>query len=197
MSANVMFLIFLPGVIIHELAHALLAVLLFVRAAHMEFAPKQTSDGLRLGSVGIERVDPIRRSIIGFAPVLIGFLSILGIVYFSISNFSFFQKQNIFLMSGFVLIILYFIFAISNTMFSSKKDMEGTIEVVLVALVLVIVGFIAGIRIDEEILKSIFENQTVIDVAQNSALFLAVPIIIDIVLLGILSKINKKLEARS
>ena len=41
MSVNLLSFIFLPGIIIHELSHLLVAVMLFVPVGNMEFTPKR------------------------------------------------------------------------------------------------------------------------------------------------------------
>jgi hypothetical protein len=61
------FVVFLPGIVIHELSHWLTALLLGVRG------------GMRLGSVTIKSVDPLRNSLIGLAPLLGGSLVVLFI----------------------------------------------------------------------------------------------------------------------
>ncbi len=64
--------LFLPGTMIHELSHALVAVVLRVPVGRMEFLPKMDSGTIRLGSVEIGQSDRVRRSLIGVAPFLVG-----------------------------------------------------------------------------------------------------------------------------
>ncbi len=82
MSINLLSLIFLPGIIVHELSHFFIAVILFVPVGDIEFTPKKNDNGVKLGSIEIARTDPIRRSLIGFAPVFVGLALIVGVVYF-------------------------------------------------------------------------------------------------------------------
>ena len=64
-----------PGVALHELSHALMARLLGVQTANLTMVPRRQADGhVRLGSVQVERVDVIRGSLIGLAPLLVGSL---------------------------------------------------------------------------------------------------------------------------
>ena len=83
-------LFLLPGVIIHELAHLIVAEVMLVRTGGLSFTPEPDEDKIVMGSVGIEETDPIRRAIIGFAPVFIGILIISFFVFFFFSenNFS-------------------------------------------------------------------------------------------------------------
>ena len=62
----------LPGVALHEVAHALMATLLGVKTANLTIIPQRQPDGhVRLGSVQVERVDAVRSSLIGLAPSLV------------------------------------------------------------------------------------------------------------------------------
>ncbi|KKU25515.1 MAG: putative membrane protein [Microgenomates group bacterium GW2011_GWA2_46_16] len=66
----------LPGTVIHELSHWLVAEILQVRTGEIVILPELTGgDGEeRLGSVQTERTDPLRGFLIGIAPFLTGLL---------------------------------------------------------------------------------------------------------------------------
>ena len=65
---------------LHELSHALMALLLGVRVKRMSLIPQRQAKGVvRLGSVEVLRSDPLRASLIGGAPLLTGML-VLGLV---------------------------------------------------------------------------------------------------------------------
>ncbi len=69
----VFFLIFFPGILVHEMSHWLMAKLLFVRTGRITLWPNINRDhAVYLGSVEVERTDPIRGSLIGLAPLLAG-----------------------------------------------------------------------------------------------------------------------------
>src|SRR4051812_26423996 len=61
----VLAVLFLPGTIIHELAHAITAGVMLVHVGEIEFVPQITERGVKLGSAQIGVTDPIRRSLIG------------------------------------------------------------------------------------------------------------------------------------
>jgi hypothetical protein len=66
-------LLFLPGVLLHELSHFLMAKLLFIRTGRFSILPREMPYGqLQLGYVEIEKVDPIRETLVGVAPLLTG-----------------------------------------------------------------------------------------------------------------------------
>jgi len=182
---SLMSLIFLPGVFIHEMSHMLMAVILFVPIGEMEFIPKKSGNGVKLGSIEIAKTDPIRRSIIGFAPVFAGLMIVIGIVYLFSSNLLFFQNQNLWIYISVILLLTYLLFAISNAMFSSKVDMEGAIEILIALFIIFIASYLLGFRPPLEYLDKIFTKELV-GIIQKSAIFLLIPIIIDLLILGII-----------
>lgn len=190
---QVLSFLFLPGVIIHEIAHLLLAVVLFVPVGEMEFTPKISRGGLKLGSLEIGKTDPIRRSIIGFAPVFLGLMIVIGIVYLFTSNISFFRDKDVYVFISAALTVLYLLFAISNTMFSSTKDMEGTIEILITLIIMFGIAYFFGFRPQLSLAENIFTKE-VIDVIQKSSIFLLAPIVIDLGILGIIRVIPKRYE---
>jgi len=185
MSINFLSFLFLPGVIVHELSHLLMSVILFVPVGDMEFTPKISSNGIKLGSVEIAKTDPIRRSIIGFAPVFVGLMIVVSIVYLFTSNILFFKDRDIYILIVVVLGIIYILFAISNTMFSSSRDMEGTLEILITLLILFAAAYILGFRPELSFIEKLFTKEF-IEVIRKSAIFLLAPIVIDIVLLGLI-----------
>jgi hypothetical protein len=75
------FLLILPGVVLHELSHALMAILLRVKVRRLSLGLRRKGRGgqVALGSVDIARTDPLRASLIGLAPLLAGLALILTI----------------------------------------------------------------------------------------------------------------------
>ncbi|MDO8498422.1 MAG: hypothetical protein Q7S44_01425 [bacterium] len=114
-------LLYLPGTIIHELAHMLVAALMFVPVGEIEIFPVMEGDNIRLGSAEIGQTDMLRRLIIGMAPILVGLGIILLILIWGQDSLS--GKLPLWQ----VLLTFYTVFEISNTMFSSKKDLEGAL----------------------------------------------------------------------
>ncbi len=141
----------LPGVLLHELSHALMAFVLRVRTSGLTLFPRQDEEGrVALGSVMIERVDAVRASLIGAAPLLAGCGAVLliGQQVFGIADLGsalaageeptittaiarLFQTPDAWLW-------LYLIFAISNAMLPSPSDRETWPPVI---------AFIAGVLI--------------------------------------------------
>jgi len=71
----IFFLIFLPGTLLHELSHWVMARLLLVRTGRITLWPQsRPGRSMWLGSVQVGRSDPVRSSLIGLAPLLTGSL---------------------------------------------------------------------------------------------------------------------------
>jgi len=196
MSINLISFLLLPGMIIHELAHLFIAVILFVPVGDMEFAPKKNGNGVKLGSVEIAKTDPIRRSIIGFAPIFAGLVLVVSAVYLFSANILFWQKQNLYLFTAVILILIYLLFAISNTMFASKRDMEGTVEILITLITIFIGAYILGFRFPMAYLDKIFTKE-LLGVIQKSSIFLLAPITIDVFILGAVKLFTNSRSQRS
>jgi len=73
----VYFLLLLPGVLLHEVSHWLMAKLLWVHTGKLTIGLNQKRGGrLELGSVRVSQADPVRNSLIGLAPLVGGSLAI-------------------------------------------------------------------------------------------------------------------------
>ncbi len=172
-------ILFLPGVIVHELAHLLMASILFVPVGDIEFMPQITGGGVKLGSVSIAKTDPVRRALIGFAPVLVGVVMLLGTLFYLVN------PVNLAPNSGWAfLIIAYIAFEIGNTMFSSKKDLEGTVELLVVFCFFGLLAYFLGIRVDLAFTTDVFSKEAV-SFLQQAIFFLSLPIVIDIGVWGV------------
>src|SRR3989344_8255063 len=129
-------LLFLPGIIIHELSHFFMAGFLGVRTGEITIFPsgKTESGAERLGSVQIATTDIVRSSLIGIAPLFVGSISIIALTKWQfpqlldsilaiqgvLNELVIEGRQIIAVPLNFIWI--YLIFAISNTMFASDSD---------------------------------------------------------------------------
>lgn len=139
-------LILLPGTIIHELAHLFTAGILLVPIGKVSFLPSfkqvhQSVTGLTLGHVEIAQTDPFRRYLVGAAPLIFGVASLSLLLW----THSLVAPQFDSILSQILVILMYgyLIFSISNSMFSSKKDLEGIVVFIplIVGLILVLFYF--------------------------------------------------------
>ena len=145
-------LFLLPGVIVHELAHLIVAESILVRTGGLSFTPEPDEDKIVMGSVGIEETDPIRRAIIGFAPVFVGILIISFFVFY------FFSDNSPLGFPWNYALVFFAVFQIGNTMFSSSKDLEGSAFLLIVIVTVFAVCYFLGVRIPDSII-SYFSSQ--------------------------------------
>jgi hypothetical protein len=129
------FLALLPGIALHELSHWLAAVLLRVPVGKLTLWPrKKRRRQVRLGAVSVGASDPIRASLIGVAPLVLGSLVILllGQLVLGIGDLGqlllygtwgdlWRQMAAYWRVPDFAL-WLYLIFAIANAMLPSESD---------------------------------------------------------------------------
>lgn len=127
----------LPGVILHELSHALAACLVGVRVGRVSVLPVRQGDRIQLGFVPVERTGPVRTALIGLAPLLVGCLALvlighlglgLGQVGAALAGADWARawahlKSVIHARDAGVWI--YLAFAVSNTMLPSRSDMRA------------------------------------------------------------------------
>lgn len=177
-TVHFMAFLFLPGTLIHELAHALTAGVMLIEVRDLELTPEIREDGVKLGSVQIVSPDPIRRAVIGVAPFIVGVGVIIGclwyfsLIYLSAHNFSWLVT----------VLLLILIFQIGNTMFSSKKDLEGIIGVAVFGIGLIVAVYFINTQFFIQGVQSILTTLNPYIVL--SVKFLTVPIALDLFIIG-------------
>jgi hypothetical protein len=179
-----MAVLFFPGTVVHELSHFFMAQLLFVHTGEIDLFPEAQEGGVKLGSVAITKSDPFRRLFIGMAPFLFGTAILLLLLFFAI-------RDNWFTNPFLLALTLYALFEIGNTMFSSRKDMEGALELLVVLIFLGIVFYFLGIRLPALHLETLVGNPVVVKLFQTGSMLLLVPISLDIVIIGLLKFLKK------
>jgi hypothetical protein len=152
----IFFLIFLPGTLVHELSHWLVAKLLLVRTGRIVIWPQFKRDGtMWLGAIQVGRADPVRSSLIGLAPLVSGSLLValigahlqldaLGEALTS-GRWEMVWEALVFSVSlpDFWL-WLYLLFAIANRMLPSPADREPWKPVIVFLIILSVVTIGAG-----------------------------------------------------
>jgi hypothetical protein len=145
-------IIFLPGIILHELSHFFAAGLLGVPTGDIDILPRFSdeaeSNRVALGKVHIAKTDFVRSSIIGAAPFIFGCLGLYTVVLLSFPELikagsgpelvNAIMAMNEQLTDWKSILWLYLTFSIGNTMFVSKEDTQAW--PVLVVLVVILVG---------------------------------------------------------
>lgn len=171
--------IFIPGTFIHEIAHLLMALILIVPFGQLNLMPEVQEDGVKLGSVQIGKTDFIRGSLVGLAPIIAG-----GAIIFAAISYSL-MHLNVWWV---IVILIYLIFEITHTMFSSKRDLYAVLElvvfIILISAAFVIFKIYAPFTfIYQEILKAG-------PFIQKFSYFLFIPIVLELIFLAFFRKIR-------
>jgi hypothetical protein len=152
-----LFLIFLPGVFIHEGAHWLMAKICGLKTGKFRVWPKRQGKQIGLGSVSVERGGAIVDALVGMAPLIAGTL-LIGVI----SRFVFgtdrlaeelatgdwrgglqVLRNAIGVQDG--LLWAYLLFTISNAMMPSASDREPLRPVVLYSIIGVTLYWLLGL----------------------------------------------------
>ncbi|HSW97106.1 MAG TPA: hypothetical protein VLF89_04750 [Candidatus Saccharimonadales bacterium] len=173
-TIHILSFIFLPGVILHELSHWIMANLLFVQTGTIEFMPKIRDNKVKLGSVSVAKTDPFRRFFIGVAPIIIGLITIFGIYIALFPDLSL-------VFSWKIILFLYLLFEIGNTMYSSSKDMEGAVVFFIIIAIFVLLYFLFGLHLPSAVIQAI-TSDGVQNVFQKMDIFLGILGGIDLVI---------------
>ncbi|MER2600034.1 MAG: hypothetical protein ABTQ73_10985 [Caldilineales bacterium] len=151
----------LPGIMLHELSHWLMAQLLGIPTGRLRLSPTMHAQQIVLGSVEVKRADPLRDSLIGLAPFLAGTLALLAIGYgvFDAAALGLAWENGDWANLWATLeatrhtndawLWIYLIFAISNAMMPSPSDRESwrllLIYMALIALIMLLFGWFPAI----------------------------------------------------
>jgi hypothetical protein len=154
-------IILLPGVVLHELSHWVSARLLGVRTGTLSIIPRRQANGsIQLGYVEYYRgktLDPVRESLIGGAPLIVGTFVILliSLKIFDVTNLAAAVQTGqvddlILAMTDFfeiplVTIWIYLIFAISNGMLPSASDRRAWPAFIIFMIILGGILYILGL----------------------------------------------------
>lgn len=150
-------LMMLPGVLLHEGSHWLIATVLGVRTGRFSVIPERMPDGmLRLGYVETEKTDFLREALIGVAPLLLGAVAIVFMGYQRLGVgpvgealvrgdvLGMLEAMRSMTQASDFWLWLYVIFTVSNSMLPSASDRRAWLPFVIVILMLGGVLFYAG-----------------------------------------------------
>ncbi len=196
-------LVFLPGIIIHEISHFFMAAFLGVRTGEITIFPSvSTEDGEQhLGSVEVTKTDMFRSSLIGIAPLVFGSIFIIAVTKWqfpqilnNLSQFSWplnqllIEGKNI-LAIPLNFVWIYLIFAISNTMFVSSADRRSWPAMII--LLLLISGLAISTGTATSVIQSV-KTPLIIGINILNAAFL-ISLIIDVIFIIPLLGVEKLL----
>jgi len=189
-----------PGTVVHEVAHLVTAFILFVPVKKLTLEPERSADGMiRAGSVEIAHVDVFRRTLVGIAPIFIGIAVLYFLTQFLyglplpdafsqaptrgaatvlFSNFEF--RASDFL-------ILYLLFSISTSMFSSKKDLDAARIVLPIIVGLLILAYLLGMPFTP-VAEFLSTAESFVQILVN---LLIIPLILHVLIAGLLALVVK------
>ena len=126
-------LLYLPGTVVHELSHYIVALILNLHPREISFFPVTEGARVRLGHVLFEKEkgDFVRPLLVGIAPLL-GGLAVLWL----------FTRIHL---NGIVL--WYLVWSVTANMFSSKQDLVDLIYVVPVVLLVGLILYLFPLSI--------------------------------------------------
>lgn len=185
-TVHILSILFLPGTILHELSHLLVAGILMVPVGEIDLLPEVEGEQVKLGSVQIGHTDPFRRILIGVAPLVLGLSAIIGLIYFNKDSLLHFSPVWL------SVLVIYLIFQITNTMFSSKKDLEGALVfigvVLTVAVIVVLALYFTGHMPDLSFVNSL-DFRSFNDFLTTVDKFILGPLLLDLAVFGLLKLI--------
>lgn len=152
-AVTILILITFPGTVIHELAHLFTAEILGVRTGKLSLVPESIrEEQINTGSVQVAETDPVRRSLIGVAPVGVGIVVLTALSYFLTGLVEAVQLNiaggRILSPEFWILIgLTYALFAVSNTMFASEVDMKGVWPVFIILGLIFAALYLSGFRL--------------------------------------------------
>lgn len=150
------FILFFPGIILHEVSHLFMAEILGVPTGEINLFPKVIDkETYQLGITKTAKANPIKEGLIGLAPFITGIAAILFIFHFllglpiinilspqlflaSLSKLNLADPARL-VLSG------YLTFAFSNTMFLSDSDRRSWIVLPILAGLFATFLFATGI----------------------------------------------------
>lgn len=151
LTVRLMAALFLPGTVVHEFAHAAVAQFTGVYVGDIELMPVVEGNYVKLGSVKIADTDPFRRFFIGMAPVFVGLILIF-------TTLVIFQRFGTEWPVWAVFLVYYTIFQVGNGMFSSRRDMEGAVELFLAIAIVGAILYFFGVRFSFDWTASAINN---------------------------------------
>ena len=150
----ILFLIYLPGILVHEASHWLVARILGLKTSKFRVWPKYTRNTIGLGSVTVSSGGVVWDSLVGLGPLLIGsaLIVLIGEQVFDTQTLAFAWRTGR-LLDGLNFVVIglaqkpdsllwsYLLFAIANAMMPSASD-RAPLKSLGIYIVLIGAGFV-------------------------------------------------------
>lgn len=150
-------LIFLPGVALHETSHWAAAKILGVPTLAFSILPRRQGSRVRFGYVETQGTDPIRAALIGLAPLVVGASAMALLTFDYLGLRGVLEGIAVAPLAGLqhgwetvaatpdLLLWLYLVFAISNTMLPSAADRAAWLPALALAGALIAGALVLGV----------------------------------------------------
>ncbi len=151
-------LLFLPGVLLHEASHFIMAKILGVRTGRFSIIPRKIEGGrIRLGFVETAQTDNLRDGLIGAAPLITGglFVAFAGVYRLGLDTIwiTMIQGQLSGISQAIKSVVVtpdfwiwfYLVFTVSSTMMPSASDRRAWMPLIFTILGLVLLILLIGI----------------------------------------------------
>lgn len=159
-----------------------MAIVLLLKVRSFTVFPEWEDNSIKLGSVVYEKKDFVRGILVGIAPILIGL-----ILFWIISIVHPFSQESILLK----ILMVYVIFVLSSTMFSSKQDLIDMVYLIPLILIIVAIVYIFQIDIFGMLEKFVFKIQGLENFLYAIITYIGIALGIHILFIG-LSKLFHK-----
>lgn len=152
-----LFLLLLPGIIVHEAAHWFTARLLGLKTGKFRVWPKKQGKYIGLGSVSVQRGNLWQETIVGMAPLIVGtiLLALIGEHIFQLFQFSIALSEQQWvngwrafrqaLQAPDGILWAYLLFAIANAMMPSASDREPLKPLLLYSAIALVIYLLLGL----------------------------------------------------
>lgn len=210
LSIKLYSVLFLPGVILHEISHFIMAALLAVPTGEISIFPASNPSAtsgseVSLGSVKVAKTDFIRSTLIGLAPFVSGSIALYALVniFFAdviiapslLAGIRLISERASTLLNWQTWVVIYAILTVANTMFLSRSDIRSwpvvAVFVVIICGLLLLSGFF------DSVAQVVLHYATALARSLASSFFFAA--VIDacvIVVLYFLERVLEKLTRR-
>jgi hypothetical protein len=144
----ILFIVYLPGILVHESAHWLMAKVLGLKTGKFRVWPRKQGRQIGMGSVSVARGGTIADSAVGLAPLIIGsiLVALIGTQIFQTEQISSIwqtrnwnailgQWQTALTSNPDGLLWSYLLFAVANAMLPSSSDREPLKSLLLYILI--------------------------------------------------------------
>ncbi|MGE5041499.1 MAG: hypothetical protein ACM3IJ_01205 [Candidatus Levyibacteriota bacterium] len=195
MSITLLSIFFFPGVIVHELSHLLTAEILGVKTHGIYLVPEYRNGRLKMGSVLVDHSDFIRQFFIGVAPLFTGLWLLSSICYLLFTHLDFAMVLHSPFMMVMLLLASYLTFAVTNTMFSSKKDMDGALELFIVIGIVFTVVYFLNFHLEQYFINLIQIPQ-ILEIIKQTTILFSIPLGFNLTTVFLASTILKKRGVR-